>query len=60
MSGEASWPSRMAAYGKTVWSWLSLLQPSVATMHRPDRVRRIIQSRSDGDKEEFVAGESMA
>jgi hypothetical protein len=50
----------MAAYGKTVWSWLSLLQPSVATMHRPDRARRIIQSRGDGDKQEFVAGESKA
>jgi hypothetical protein len=26
------------AYGKTVWSWLPLLQSSLAEMHRPNRV----------------------
>jgi hypothetical protein len=26
------------AYGKTVWSWLPLLQSSLAETHRPDRV----------------------
>ena len=28
LAGVALWRKRIAAYGKTVWSWLSLLQPS--------------------------------
>jgi hypothetical protein len=34
VSGEASWRSRIAAYGKIVWSWPSLLRSSLAEMDR--------------------------
>ncbi len=46
------------AYGKTVWSRLPLLQSSSAEATSSQPVRLAINSRSDGDKKEFVAEES--
>jgi hypothetical protein len=47
------------AYGKTVWSWRPLLASSFAkaTGTRPGSTFAA-NSRSDGDKNEFVSGES--
>jgi hypothetical protein len=36
--GEASWRRRVAAYGKTVWSWHPLLVSSCRWRHRSDRI----------------------
>ena len=61
-SNRERWTSRMTngagAYGKSVWSWLSLLQSSFAEMHRPDRVwlHRLFAKRRR--QTEFVSGES--
>jgi hypothetical protein len=48
------------AYGKTVWSWHPLLMPSRRRFCEPDRVLQDRQFADDGDKNEFVAGESTA
>ena len=59
VSGEASGRSRIVAYGKTVWSWPSLLRSSFAKMDRGSTgSRAIVNSQGDGDKRELVAGES--
>jgi hypothetical protein len=58
---RASWRSRIAAYGKIVWSWPSLLRSSLAEMDRGSTGSQcIVNSQGDGDKKELVAGESAA
>ena len=46
------------AYGKTVWSWHPLLMPSQRRFYEFNRARQNRQFAGDGDKKEFVAGES--
>jgi hypothetical protein len=61
VSGEAFGRSRIAAYGKIVWSWPSLLRSSLAEMDRDSTGSlSIVNSQGDGDKKELVAGESAA
>jgi hypothetical protein len=49
------------AYGKTVWSWPSLLRSSVAEAQAGSTGRACaVNSRRDGDNQEFVPGESAA
>ncbi len=49
-----------AAYGKTVWSWLPLLQSSQRRRRRPTGPAARRQFADDGGKNEFVSGESAA
>jgi hypothetical protein len=49
----------VAAYGEVVWSWHPLLMSSSWRFCEPDRAsRKAVNPRDDGDKKEFVAGES--
>jgi hypothetical protein len=48
----------VAAYGEVVWSWHPLLMSSWRRRSRPNRARHAANPFSDGDKKEFVAGES--
>ncbi len=48
------------AYGKTVWSRLPLLQSSFAEASWSQPGHGVVNLRSDGDKNEFVAGEITA
>jgi hypothetical protein len=49
----------VAAYGEVVWSWHPLLMSSPWRFCEPDRAsRKAVNPRDDGDKKEFVAGES--
>jgi hypothetical protein len=49
------------AYGKTVWSWPSLLRSSFVEVHSGSTGRDCaVNSRGDGDKNEFVSEESAA
>jgi hypothetical protein len=48
----------VAAYGEVVWSWHPLLMSSWRRRSRPNRARHAAHPFSDGDKKEFVAGES--
>jgi hypothetical protein len=51
----------VAAYGKIVWSWPSLLRSSLAEMDRGSTgSSAIANSQGDGDKRELVAEESAA
>jgi hypothetical protein len=47
-----------AAYGEVVWSWHPLLMLSLRRCVEPNRERTDRQFAGDGDKKEFVAGES--
>jgi hypothetical protein len=50
MSGEASRLRRVAAYGKSVWSWHPLLVSSRWRFCGPNRVSQNRRSADDGDK----------
>ena len=52
--------SDIEAYGKTVWSWHPLLVLSSRRLVQPNRVGSSREFVSDGDKQEFVTGESPA
>src|SRR4051812_30742646 len=54
---ELAW-RKVAAYGKSVSFWHPLLMSSRRRFLRPNRVLQNRQSAGDGDKNEFVAGES--
>ncbi len=55
---QARKTSDVVADGEAVWSWHPLLMSSLRSFGKLNRARQNHQSANDGDKKEFVAGES--
>ena len=57
--GRSKRLAEVAAYGEVVWFWHPLLMPSLSGGETgPTGLRSAVNPLGDGDKKEFVAGES--